>query len=269
MRLIQIIFNYLPMFKGKLRIARLLIRKIKGEITFDTIKSTKYTVPNLIENVSFELFVNGIYEPEIISYICSSIPKNGVFIDVGANIGAVSIEVAKARPDVRVFAFEAAVKVFNYLDINQKQNKLENLQVYNLAIHETSEIELPFYSPNELNGKGSFSPIFTKESQIVKTIRLDEFFFSNNIKPDFIKVDVEGYELLVLKSFSKTNMQNCTVLFEFVDWAEEAANFNIGDAQKYLLDSGFELFRFSNNERLIKKLTSGYEMIISKQSTTI
>ena len=264
MRLIQIIFNYLPMFKGKLRIARLLIRNIKSELTFNTVKSIKYTVPNLVENVSFELFVNGIYEPEIVAFICSSIPENGVFIDVGANIGALSVEVAKARPDITIYAFEASMKVFSYLEINQKQNNLQNLHIYNLAIHETGGIELPFYSPDELNGKGSFSPIFTNESQMIKTIRLDEFFFSNKISPDFIKVDVEGYELLVLKSFSKANMQNCTVLFEFVDWAEEAANFNVGDAQKYLLDSGYELFRFSNNERLIKELTSNSEMIISK-----
>jgi FkbM family methyltransferase len=266
MRFIQIIFNALPVFRGKLRIARLLIRNIKNEVTFYTHKKTKYTVPNLIENVSFELFVNGTYEPDIIAYICSTIPKNGVFIDVGANIGALSIEVAKARQDVRVYAFEASLKVFSYLQINQKQNNLENLHIYNLAIHETSGIDLPFYSPDELNGKGSFSPVFTNESQLITTIRLDEFFHSYKIKPDFIKVDVEGYELLVLKSLSKANMQNCTVLFEFVDWAEEAANFNIGEAQKYLLDSGFELFSFSNNEQLSIERTSGYEMIIARQS---
>jgi hypothetical protein len=121
MRFIQIIFNSLPLFRGKLRIARLLIRNIKSEVTFITHKKTSYTVPNLIENVSFELFVNGIYEPDIIAYICSTIPKNGVFIDVGANIGAISIEVAKARQDVTVYAFEASVKVFSYLQINQKQ----------------------------------------------------------------------------------------------------------------------------------------------------
>jgi FkbM family methyltransferase len=257
------------MFRGKLRIARLLILNNKRELTFNTIKSIKYTVPNLIENVSFELFVNGSYEPEIIAYICSSIPKNGVFIDVGANIGAVSIEVAKTRPDVTVHAFEASMRVFNYLEINQKQNNLENLHVYNLAIHETGGIKLPFFSPDELNGKGSFSPVFTNESQMIETIRLDEFFLLNNIKPDFIKVDVEGYELLVFKSFSKANMENCTVLFEFVDWAEEAANFKVGAAQKYLLDSGYNLIRFSNNAHLTKELTSGYEMIISRLSNTV
>jgi FkbM family methyltransferase len=266
MRFIQIIFNALPVFRGKLRIARLLIRNIKSEVTFYTQKKTRYTVPNLIENVSFELFVNGSYEPDIVAYICATIPKNGVFIDVGANIGALSIEVAKARQDVTVYAFEASLNIFGYLEINQKQNNLENLHIYNLAIHETSGIELPFYSPDELNGKGSFSPVFTTKSQIVKTIRLDEFFFSNNITPDFIKVDVEGYELLVLKSLSKANMQNCTVLFEFVDWAEQAANFKIGEAQKYLLVSGYKLFRFSNKELLSKELTSGYEMIIARRS---
>ncbi len=99
------------MYKGKLTIARLLIPYFNREVTFNTLKKTRYTVPNLIENVSFELFVNGTYEPEIIEYICSSLPQNGVFIDVGANIGTVSIALAKARPDVEVYAFEASARV--------------------------------------------------------------------------------------------------------------------------------------------------------------
>jgi hypothetical protein len=142
------------------------------------------------------------------------------------------------------------------------------LHIQNIAIHETSGIELPFYAPDELNGKGSFSPVFTNESQLITTIRLDEFFLSNKIKPDLIKVDVEGYELLVLKSLSKADIQHCTVLFEFVDWAEEAANFKIGEAQKYLIDNGFALGRFSNDERLTKELTSGSEMIVARRTVS-
>jgi hypothetical protein len=48
-----------------------------------------------------------------------------------------------------------------------------------------------------------------------------------------------------------------------VDWAESAANFVTGEAQKYLLDSGFELKTFATNQLLRKELTIGHEMIIA------
>jgi FkbM family methyltransferase len=60
---------------------------------------------------------------------------------------------------------------------------------------------------------------------MVKTINLDNFFEENNIKPDAIKVDVEGYEKLIFQSMVR-NLKKLTetfILFEFLDWAEELA----------------------------------------------
>jgi FkbM family methyltransferase len=265
MRLLQQFFNITPKFKGKLRLARLLIPNKKNEIRFETPSGTKYFAPNLVETVSFELFVYGIYEEETILHICKSIPKNGVFIDVGANIGSISIEVAKRRPDINIYAFEAAPSVFHYLQENKLQNKLDNLNIFNLAVHETGGLSIPFFSPKQLNGKGSFAPVFTDEAVTVKTICLDEFCNQYNLNPNYIKIDVEGFELLILKSLKGllTQRNNCILLFEFGDWAEKAAGFQIGHAQNYLLDLGYNLSVFPNNRRLESPILSGGEMILA------
>lgn len=261
---IQTIFNFFPLFKGKLRLAKLLIFNKKNERKFITSKGIRYCLPNLEEVVSLELYVNGIYEKDTIEFICNSIPHNGVFIDVGANIGAICLEVAIARPDITVYAFEASPKVFCYLKKNKEQNNINNLYIHNLAVHEENNIELPFYSPLNQNGKGSFSPIFTDIPELVKTIRLDEFFNNNNILPNLIKVDVEGFELLVFKSLSNfKDLNKATLLFEFVDWAEDLAKFKKGAAQSYLLQQGYELTLFSTNLPILKELIFGSEMIIA------
>jgi FkbM family methyltransferase len=260
---IQTIFNFFPLFKGKLRLAKLLIFNKKNERKFITSKGIRYCLPNLEEVVSLELYVNGIYEKDTIEFICNSIPHNGVFIDVGANIGAICLEVAIARPDITVFAFEASPKVFDYLKKNTEQNNTNNLYIYNLAIHEESNIELPFYSPLNLNGKGSFSPVFTDIPELVKTIRLDEFFNNNHILPNLIKVDVEGYELLVFKSLSNfKHLSKTTLLFEFVDWAEDLAKFKKGEAQAYLLQQGYKLTSFPTGRPILKEVIFGSEMIV-------
>ena len=230
-------------------------------------KGIHYSVPNLEEIVSLELYVNGIYEKSTIDFICNSIPYCGVFFDVGANIGALCLEVAIARPDITVNAFETSPSVFNYLKKNKEQNNTNNLYIFNLAIHEINNIELPFYSTLNQNGKGSFSPVFTDIPESVKTIRLDEFIYNNNILASFIKVDVEGYAILVFRSLSNfSDLSKTILLFEFVDWAENLAKFEKGAAQAYLLEQGFQLISLSTNSPILKELIFGNDMIIAIKS---
>jgi len=267
MRIIHNFLNSFPHFRGKLRLARFLVPYQKQRAKFKTKDGLFFSVPNLVENVSFELYVNGIYENETIDHICLKMPKNGVLIDVGANIGAISIAVAKKRPDLNIFAFEASPTVYNYLRENKEQNDCLNLKIFNLAIHDKGGIELPFFSPKELNGKGSFAPVFTNEAVMVTTISLDDFFNLEKVIPDFIKIDVEGYELSVLRSmkhFLKENAK-CEVLFEFGDWTELAAGFEIGGAQKYLSEFGYSLYKFPNEKAIFAPLEAGAEMIIAKK----
>lgn len=259
------IFKLLPAFRGKLRIARFFIWDKKNEQTFITSKGIKYSCPNLIETVSFELFINGIYEKDTIEFICNSIPVNGVFVDIGANIGSICIEVAIARPDISVYAFEASPKVFSYLERNKLQNNLQKLFVFNLAIHEHNDIELPFYSRNYYNGQGSFLHLTSEIPEMVKTLRLENFFHAQGLLPDFIKIDVEGYELLVLKSLSNfLQVNKPVILFEFIAFSEEAANFDIGAAQNYLLEYGYCLTSLTGNKKISNALLVGSEMIIAK-----
>jgi FkbM family methyltransferase len=54
---------------------------------------------------------------------------------------------------------------------------------------------------------------------MVKTINSDNFFEENNMKPDAIKVDVEGYEKLIFQSMVRSlkKLTETFILFEFVD----------------------------------------------------
>ena len=253
------LFQKLPYFKGKLRLAKLIYNSLinsKKEIQFESSSyGLKFSAPNIVENVAFELFVNGIYEQEVIDFFVKNIPQNGIFIDVGANIGAISVMIAKQRPDVVIYAFEAAPFVYKYLKNNIEINNLDNIFCYNKAVHLEDNIELPFYSPEEKNGKGSFSDVFTKDAVMVKTINLDKFFEENNLKPNAIKVDVEGYEKLIFQSMqvSLKNLTNTFILFEFVDWAEELAHdCNIGDAQKILKAFGYNIVEMVDNKYFVK-----------------
>lgn len=257
----------IPNFKGKMRLSGLLFKNKKEVRTFFLPNKIKFTVPNLIENVSFELFINGIYEEKYLNLITDNIPLNGTFIDVGANVGAISVLLAKRRPDIKIHAFEASPNVFKYLLKNKEQNGLLNLNVYNLAIHVKDDLELPFYSPLDLNGKGSFSPVFTNEAEMVKTLSLDTFFINNLIFPNFIKIDVEGFEALIFESMDiyLSSKNVCPILFEFVDWAEKSAKYEIGAAQACLLKKKFILKDLETGLILNNPILIGDKMILANK----
>lgn len=245
------IFQLLPEVKGKHRLSRLLLSNTiskKNQLIYCK-NGLKFICPNFKENVSFELLINGIYEQRNIDFILNNIPHNAIIFDVGANIGAVAIPIAKKRPDVKIYCFEASKKVFSFLRENIALNGLTNVIPINCLLVDKVQGELPFYSPIELNGKGSMAPVFTSTSEMIQTETLDNFLELNKIsKVNFIKIDVEGFECTVL-SGGKTILtkHKPKIFFEFLDWAEELSKVNqIGDAQRLLFNSGYQIFNLSN-----------------------
>ena len=198
--------------------------------------------------------IKRIYESDTIRFILDCLPENAVFIDVGANIGAIVLPVCRLKEDVFSVAVEASSRVFDYLVNNRQLNGISNVVLINNAVSETDNDELNFYSPESVYGKGSFSPVYTQVHEKVKTITLDTLLKNEKIKKvDFIKVDVEGFEYFVFKGAANLLQQKDApdILFEFLDWAEgEVPGHQSGDAQRILIGYGYTLFELVN-EKLI------------------
>ena len=206
-------------------------------------------LPNLSETISFDLFINGVYEPETIAFLSKKLPYGATLLDLGANIGAITIPLAKQRQDLKIVCVEAAPWIANYLKENLANNKLSAIPIVNKALYNVNDLELNFYSPKGKFGKGSLSPVFTDDAVKVKTITLDTLVSDLDIdKVNLIKIDVEGYERNVFTGGAKllTSEKAPGILFEFVDWAEKHAGFAPGDAQSLLLEWGYTLYKINS-----------------------
>lgn len=242
--------RYLPNFRGKKRLLHFLFKQKIESATQTQLKGRygiNYLVPNLKENIAFDIFANGVYEQETIDFICEFLPKDGVFFDLGSNIGAILLPVAKRLENVKIIAVEAAPWLFAILEKNVSTNGLASrISIYNKALFNEDDQTLSFYSPEDKFGKGSLSPVFTKKAVMVQTITLDTLCALNNInKIDVIKIDVEGFEDYVFRGGRQIlSTDNAPVIiFEFLDWAENQANgLKAGDAQRTLLNFGYILY---------------------------
>ena len=260
----------LPTFKGKQRLARLLLRKkiASGEgLTVTGKWGCVYNLPNVQENIGFEILINGIYEEETINFICKRIEPGGVFLDVGANIGAITIPVSKQRKDIDVISLEAAPWIFDYLNQNVIANQINKVKTINKAISDRGGMQVDFFSPQDKFGKGSMAPVFTTEAITIETITLDQLTNLNKGRSiDFIKVDVEGFEGMAFKGGSEvlSGSHAPAILFEFVDWAEQLAGETPGNAQGLLLNYGYKLYLFDHGKigaQLKNPVTKGSYMI--------
>src|ERR1035437_2218342 len=146
------IFRKLPDFKGKRRLIRgLLGHKLKKlkDLTIKGKYNLLYKIPNCIESIGYEIFINGIYEKETSDFITQRIPKDGIYIDIGANIGSISLPICKKRPDIKTICIEASTGIFEYLEFNFKINNINNYLLLKNAISDKEGEFIGFYIPDE------------------------------------------------------------------------------------------------------------------------
>jgi FkbM family methyltransferase len=133
----------------------------------------------------------------------------GIFLDIGANIGATSFKLASsgAGGGWKGYAFEAGAINADMLERNIKANKFD-VKVIKKAVHEKSGkiyfIENGPWGHIETNLiGGSYGEIECRYKEI-ECISLDDWIETEDIqKIDFIKMDIEGSESAALRGMKK------------------------------------------------------------------
>jgi FkbM family methyltransferase len=141
-------------------------------------------------------------------------PESIVF-DVGANIGFLTLRFASICTQGRIYAFEPSKKNFECLHRNLALNNFSNINVYRLALGEQTE-------PKQLHEVYSFNTGANRilnasaenRSETISVDTLDNVVGELGLRRmDILKIDVEGYELFVLRGGEKTIQQFKPILF--------------------------------------------------------
>lgn len=145
--------------------------------------------------------------------------ENMTVIDVGANIGGTLLEFAKKAVGGRVIGFEPDPINYKKLIENISLNDFKNIETIRCGLGDR-EATMNLYSV-ESNNPGA-NKILNKNADIphenIHVIRFDDFAAKNNLKNvDIIKIDIEGFEMNMLKGAEQTLKKFKPLLFIEVD----------------------------------------------------
>ena len=210
-----------------------------------------FCVPNRLNFFRVKTFSSK--EPETLKWI-DTFKKNSVFWDIGANIGLYSCYAAK-RADCQVCAFEPSVFNLELLAKNVYLNSLsDKVTIISLPLFDDLAVK-PFYMTTkewggalsnfgeEVDHEGSpMKSVFkykTVGMSVDQTVSLLNF-----ARPNYIKMDVDGIEHLILKGATDTLKSAESLLIEVNDnFAKQAK-----ETKEYLTKAGFKLKQKQHSE---------------------
>jgi FkbM family methyltransferase len=154
----------------------------------------------------------GTWAPELLELLVDGLfPEGrGTFLDVGANIGLVSIPLVERR-GVRCLAFEPEPRNYRWLERNIARHKLESLfQTFDVALHSENqtlclELSATNFGDHRLRGKLDPEEDSPRESIFLPGRRLDDLVCLAELpRPIVAKVDTQGAEVRVLRGASRS-----------------------------------------------------------------
>jgi FkbM family methyltransferase len=167
---------------------------------------------DLKEGIDLAVYL-GAYEPEIIKALKRIVEPGNVVIDIGANIGAITLPLAQyVGNSGRVIAFEPTSWAYDKLQKNLSLNPhlLEQVKSERIMLLEEEKTPPAFvYSSWNLTAEENQLTHPQHKGRLMSTncaqgMSLDGYLKKNSEqKIDLIKLDVDGYELAVLKGARK------------------------------------------------------------------
>ncbi|WP_176767883.1 FkbM family methyltransferase [Nitrosospira sp. Nsp18] len=195
------------------------------ETTFD---DNIRIITSLSDHIESQVFWQGFQEADegVIVLLKRQLPKNGIFIDIGANIGTFTLVAARRALLGQVHAFEPSAHHFARLARNIELNHFGNVFLNQKGIYDQPG-EATLFLPSqagEMNNSGAAS-LYTcrteeaeQVSEGVSLIRLDDYIRDRSVEcVDIIKIDIEGAEIKALEGARETIMRFRPLVFMELD----------------------------------------------------
>jgi FkbM family methyltransferase len=198
----------------------------------------------------------GDVDPKIPRTLSRLLDSGDTLIDIGANIGLVSIQCLPiVGPAGRVIAVEPQPQCCDALAETIALNGIANLEVHPIALSDYGG-QLTLHLPDASNlGMASLEPVAASSGITVEVRHAGDFLESLRIEGEYaVKIDVEGHEGKVLSGLAPffTNRPPKGVVFESHEHKYNGENFYEYPAYLTLREAGFRVFQIHKSLTALK-----------------
>lgn len=217
------------------------------------INNILFKIGNILYKHSFPLYWklyniyknrNDAYEISLFKHLIKS---GDTVINIGANVGFYDIIFLRlVHERGTLHSFEPDPVNFSYL--KKVTSGYKNIKIYNLAISDENK-KLKLYVSSLFNTSHK-TYLLEKYSSIIEidSISVDNYI-NNKFIADFIKIDVEGAELNVLKGMSATIKSNpqLIIFMEYWPYGMAKANFNRMEMLSFIKSFDLNIYLIQHN----------------------
>jgi FkbM family methyltransferase len=268
----------LPVTRIKLMIARMLYFLVKpfygtgkriitrGGLRFEV---------DITEGLDLSLFLFGNFQRHVYDNKFIRLAEDAVIMDIGANVGIMSLKFAKGSPNGKVYAFEpthyALQKLERNLNLNEELGQLVVTINSFISSKEQKASQIKAFSSWRVDRKigDDQHPVHggkAMSTEGVPITTLDDFVEDQAIdRIDFIKIDTDGHEFDVLSGARQSIRKfRPIIIFELGQYVMEERGISFMDYEQLFGDLGYSMSDAANN----KPIASGnYKRRIPKQGT--
>jgi FkbM family methyltransferase len=196
------------------------------------------------------------FEYKTLELVRNNIKDGDIVMDVGANIGLFSLLVSRhVGEQGKVFAFEPTEETYNLLLRNIELNGNKNIHPFKLPLAD-KKMRIKMVNPGKSN---HYKDAFNRIAEIQKTeiadstmytSTLDAFVIENCIERiDFIKVDIEGSELLFFKGAINTlSIMKPKIIFEANENHTKEFGYKVIDVLVFLHNLGYNIYQVNEEQ---------------------
>lgn len=197
------------------------------------------------------------YKPELLA-MRKLVNKGDTVVDLGANIGMFSVYLGKEIGDTgKLYAFEPVRDTYWRMMENLSLNRSNNVTTYQQAVsNKIGKAKMNIfpagYGAWNTFGKPTFGKIKPVSTELVEVTTIDTFVAKNKLRSiDFLKIDVEGFELDVLEG-AKKSLKNGLVKylsFEISEIPLKGAGRRPDDVFSFLKELGYKAYEFNEKTK--------------------
>ena len=231
-----------------------------------------------LKNAHFlNLYLKKVHEKDFKAFtlVCEDRPQ--FFLDIGANAGMSALSIFTLKPNAQVISFEP--NPLNHIYLQKIANKMEKFSYHQIALGDREQIlefYYPIYNGKAMTALGSFkyehakswlnsetvyffAPQKLKMATITVEVKtLDSF----NFNPEFIKIDVEGFEYQVLLGAQETLRNHRPILL-----IEGLAPND--DAHNLLQQYGYDIFKFDEHKFYLNDFDCDNNFYVTQEKSSL